>query len=374
MNFYLEFITVDKHFILEGQIMEYEQQNNSSAPFDDGQQQRQEPIPIAGIIEKPREKGKLKRILFGIFFTLSVLGNIFLFLMLVGLAALIVSGPVGILRERVLVKGPSTSKIVVINLQGVIMNMAAEDIREEISAAKEDISVKGVILRVNSPGGTITASDEIYHHILRFREQTGKPVVAFMEGMAASGGYYGSVACDRIVAQPTTITGSIGVIMNYFVIEELLGMKLGIEPVIIKSGLKKDWPSWFQKPSEEQLQYLDKKMIQPAYERFVNIVAEGRDALSIDDVKRLADGSIYGAQEALDEEMIDEIGYFEDAVSAVLSLAGITNAKVVEYQRPFSMMNLFGSQLNTGIKFDRKTLYELMLPQALYLCDVAGGN
>ncbi|MHC4757369.1 MAG: signal peptide peptidase SppA [Planctomycetota bacterium] len=374
MNFYLEFVTVDKHFILEGQIMEYEQQNNSSAPFDDGQQQRQEPIPIAGIIEKPREKGKLKRILFGIFFTLSVLGNIFLFLMLVGLAALIVSGPVGILRERVLVKGPSTSKIVVINLQGVIMSMAEEDIREEISAAKEDISVKGVILRVNSPGGTITASDQIYHHVLRFREQTGKPVVAFMEGMAASGGYYGSVACDRIVAQPTTITGSVGVIMNYFVIEELLETKLGIEPVIIKSGLKKDWPSSFQKPSEEQLQYLDEKLVQPAYERFVNIVAEGRDALSVDDVKRLADGSIYGAQEALDENMIDEIGYFEDAVSAVLLLAGITNAKVVEYQRPFSMMNLFGSQLNTGIKFDRKTLYELMLPQALYLCDVAGGN
>jgi protease-4 len=195
-----------------------------------------------------------------------------------------------------------------------------------------------------------------------------------MEGMAASGGYYTSVACDKIIAEPTAITGSVGVIMSYFVMEELFETKLGIEPVIVKSGLKKDWPSSFQKPTEEQLKYLDEKLIQPAYERFVKIVADGRPTLSIDDVKRLADGSIYGAQEALDEEMIDDIGYFEDAVETILSMAGISDAQVVEYQRPFSMMNLFGTQITRGFKLDKKTLYELMLPEALYLCDIMGSN
>ncbi|MHC4293212.1 MAG: signal peptide peptidase SppA [Planctomycetota bacterium] len=354
--------------------MDFDENNIPIESFDEGRERSQEPVIVSGFTEKPRKKGRIWRVLFGIFFSLSILGNVFLFLMLIVLAAIVTSGSAGLLRENVLIKGPSTSKIVVINLRGMIMGQAARDIREQIEAASENRYVKGLILRVNSPGGTISGSDQIYHEILQYRQETGKPVVAYMEGMAASGGYYTSVACDKIIAEPTTITGSVGVIMSYFVMEELLEMKLGIEPVIIKSGLRKDWPSSFQKPTEEQLKYLDEKLIQPAYERFVNIVADGRPTLSIDDVKRLADGSIYGAQEALDEEMIDGIGYFEEAVEMVLSMAGISNAQVVEYQRPLSLMSLLGYQNKRGFKLDKKTLYELVLPEVLYLCDITGGN
>lgn len=121
-----------------------------------------------------------------------------------------------------------------------------------------------------------------------------------MQGIAASGGYYTSVACDKIIAEPTTITGSIGVISLYLVVQELLEHKLGILPVVIKAGAKKDWPSYFQAPSEEQLQYLQNKLVNPAYERFVQIVAEGRNAtLTESQVRQLADGSIFGIRRHL---------------------------------------------------------------------------
>jgi len=352
--------------------MAYEDNDKPNISFGGERENGRDPISVSDVKGKQDRKGGGWRILFSILFLLSVLGNIFLFLILMVLAAMVLSGPSGMLREKVLIDGPSTQKIVVIDLQGVIVNQSAEDIREQIKAAREDRYVKGLILRIYSPGGTISGSDDIYHEILRYRKETGKPVLAVMKGIAASGGYYASVACDKIIAEPTTITGSIGVIMNYFVLEELLEMKLGIEPVVVKSGKRKDWPSYFQKPDEEQLQYFDEKLIQPAYERFVSIVDDGRSDLSIDEVRRLADGSIYGAQEALDNKMIDEIGYFEDAVDAILSMARLKEAQVVEYKRPFSMMNLFGSQVNRGLKLDKQTLYEFMLPEALYLCDYRG--
>jgi len=143
-----------------------------------------------------------------------------------------------------------------------------------------------------------------------------------MQGVAASGGYYTSVACDKIIAEPTAITGSIGVIMGYLVVQELLEEKLGIQPVVIKEGRRKDWPSSFQPPTEEQLQYLQDKVLTPAYERFVQIVDEGRPSLTLADVRRLADGGIYSTSEALNENLIDEIGYLDEAIKQVKSLAG----------------------------------------------------
>ncbi|MFC1738678.1 S49 family peptidase, partial [Planctomycetota bacterium] len=192
-------------------------------------------------------------------------------------------------------------------------------------------------------------------------------------GVAASGGYYASVSCDRIVAEPTAITGSIGVIMSHFVLQDLLENKLGIEPVVIKSGPKKDWPSYFQPLTEEQRQYLNEKLITPAYERFVDIVADGRSSLTTEDIKRLADGSIYGAQQALDEKMIDKVGYFEQAKKEVLSLAGISEARVVEYRKPLSLSSFLALKSKTGLKLDRAALHEMCMPQVLYLWDMAGG-
>ena len=192
--------------------------------------------------------------------------------------------------------------------------------------------------------------------------------MAFMQGVAASGGYYTSVACQKIIAEPTTITGSIGVISSYFVVQELLEDKLGVMPVTIKSGLKKDWPSSFRKPAPEELQYMREKVMTPAYERFLEIVVEGRkSSLDPNEVRQLADGGIFGAKEAVQEKLIDDIGYLDEAIEAVKSLAGIPNARVVEYRKPFSFTDLLSYKKANLLKLDRNTLYELGTPQIMYL-------
>ncbi len=137
--------------------------------------------------------------------------------------------------------------------------------------------------------------------------------------------------------------------------------------VIVKSGRKKDWPSSFKPPSDEQLRYLDDKLIRPAYRRFVKIIAEGRKALTAEEVRPLADGSIYTAQEALDNKLIDSIGYLDDAIALVKKLAKIDKARVVEYRRPFSLSGILGAEADGILKISKNSLYELSTPQVMYL-------
>jgi protease-4 len=270
--------------------------------------------------------------------------------------------------EEVIREGPRMTKIAVIRLQGVINDEQAHDMCKQLKRAREDRRIKGIILRVNSPGGTISGSDQIYDEI---KEKTDKPVVAFMQSVAASGGYYVSVGCDKIVGEPTVITGSIGVIGGYLVLEKLLEEKLAIRPIIVKSGEKKDWPSSFRDPNDVEIQYLRDKLITPAYKRFLQVVAEGRESvLTPDEVEQLADGSIYWAQEALDEKLIDKIGYLDEAIEQVKLLAGIEKAQVVEYRKPFSFAEFLTSQSGETLKIDKTTLYELCTPQVLYLWTV----
>jgi protease-4 len=348
--------------------MDYEQNNNRTGPL---QPQPLEPIyglaqGASSVINTPKKRTGW-RIFWGIILGLSVLANIALFLMLVGLAAVFVTGQKGIFTEEVIQAGPRTAKIAVVTVQGIIDSEQAQDVYKQIKSARQDKRVKGLILRVNSPGGTISGSDQICNEIRKYRKEEDKPVVAFMQGVAASGGYYVSVGCDKIVAEPTVITGSVGVIAGHFVIQQLLEEKLGIQPVIFKSGEKKDWPSPFQPVTEEQRQYIQDKLIDPAYNRFVQVVAEGREALTLADVKRLADGSIYGAEEALSEKLIDKIGYIDEAIEQVKSLAGIEKAQVIEYRKPFSFADFLSSRSGNILKIDKSTLYELSTPQVLYL-------
>ncbi len=349
--------------------MDFEQNNNHSEPL-----QPQPPEPIYGLAQgassatNTPKKRTGWRIFWGIILGLSVLANIALFLMLIGMAAVFVAaGQEGIFTEEVIQAGPRTTKIAVITLQGVIDDEQARDVYKQIKSARQDKRIKGLILRVNSPGGMVSGSDQICNEIRKYRKEEDKPVVAFMQGVAASGGYYVSVGCDQIVAEPTAITGSIGVIAGYFVVQGLLEEKLGIQPTIFKSGEKKDWPSPFRPVTEEQRQYMQDKLITPAYDRFVQVVDEGREGLTLDDVKRLADGSIYSAKEALSEKLIDKIGYIDEAIEQVKSLAGIEKAQVVEYRRPFSLAYLLSSRSRNILKIDKSTLYELSTPQVLYL-------
>ncbi|MFC1652273.1 signal peptide peptidase SppA [Planctomycetota bacterium] len=309
------------------------------------------------------------RILWGVFTVFSIMGNLFLLVLLMGSVALIAAGgQQGGYHEKLVQAGSGSDKIVVIALEGVIDSAQSERFAMQLRAVRKDRDVRGLIVRVNSPGGGVSASDEIYHQIRTFREEEGLPVVAFMQSIAASGGYYASVACDKIVAQPTTITGSIGVIMAHLVLEELLKEKLGILPVVIKSGPKKDWPSSFKTPTKEQLDYLSDKLVMPAYNRFVDVVADGRqEVLTRPDVVRLADGAIYNATEAHAEKLIDNIGYMRDAIDLVESLAGIMDAEVVEYREIFSFFDLLATQSRSAFKIDRNALQKWATPELMYL-------
>jgi protease-4 len=311
-------------------------------------------------------KGIGWKIFFGIILGFSIIANLALIVALAASVIVFTAGKNDSFLEKALEKGSGSNKIAVIKIEGIIDNKLAEDVSQQIKTAKNDKNVKAVIFRTNSPGGSVSASDRIYDQICRFRTETGKPAVAFMETVAASGGFYTSCGCDKIIAEPTTITGSIGVIMGHLVLQDLFEMKLGIKPVIVKSGPKKDWPTSFEPVTEEQIAYLNQKLICPAYERFVSIVAKSRkDVLTNEQVTALADGSIYGASEALENKLIDKIGYMEEAIVLAKSLAGIENAKVVEYEKPFSFESFL--EAKSIFKLDRNTLYEFTTPQLMYL-------
>jgi len=347
--------------------MDFEQNDNISGPV-----QPQPAEPISGLGQtgpmEPARKGAGWRIFWGIVLALSVMANIALFLMLIGVVAIFATGQRGILTEEVVREGPARTKIAIITLEGIIHGEQAENVYRQLKAAREDKWVKGLIVLVNSPGGTISGSDRIHKEILKYREEEDKPVIAFMQGVAASGGYYTSVACEKIIAEPTTITGSIGVISWWLVVQELLEDKLGVLPVVVKSGQKKDWPSSFRTPTPEEIKYLRDKVITPALDRFVKVVAEGREALlTLDDVRRLADGGIFGAQEAKKEKLIDETGYLDDAIEMVKEIAKIDKARVVAYRRPFSLTSFLSYRKSNLLQIDRSTLYELSTPQILYL-------
>lgn len=357
--------------------MDFEQNNDFSGVEppelpEEAQPPGPEPIsvlPAVGpaVVKQPEKRTGWK-IFWGVILALSLLANIILFLTLIGVVAVFAVGQEGVFTEEVIREGPRMNKIAVIRLQGIINDEQAHDICKQLERAREDRRVKGIILRVNSPGGTISGSDQIYDEI---KEKTDKPVVAFLQSVAASGGYYVSVGCDKIVGEPTVITGSIGVIGGYLVLEKLLEEKLAIRPIIVKSGEKKDWPSSFRDPNDVEIQYLQDKLITPAYQRFLQVVADGRESvLTRDEIRRLADGSIYWAQEALDEKLIDEIGYLDEAIGHVKSLAGIDKAQVVEYRKPFSFAELLNSRSANTLRIDKTMLYELCTPQLLYLWTV----
>lgn len=357
--------------------MDFEHENDQNDPLK--AQRPAYPPPPAQVpadirppgppVAAPRGKASGWRILWWFLFALSIFGNIMLCLVLMGTVAFFaVGGQRGVFNENVIRAGARSHKIVVINLQGMIDSRQARNVHEQIKMARGDSAVKGLIIRTNSPGGTISASDQIHREIEKFRSNEAKPCIAFMQGVAASGGYYTSVACDKIIAEPTIITGSIGVILSHFVLEDLLKDKLGVQPVVIKSGERKDWPSSYRKPSEEQLQYLEDRVMTPAFERFLEVVTEGRkDTLSPDEVKVLADGSVFSAQEANEKGLIDQVGYLEDAIRLVQSLAGVSDARVVEYQQVLSLSSLLGARRQAQIKIDRSTLHELCALQVLYL-------
>lgn len=265
----------------------------------------------------------------------------------------------GKLQEKVVEKGdsPDAGKIAIIPLFGAISGqgtyisgegMLYKTIRQ-IRRAAEDDKVKAVVINLDSPGGGLTASDLIYHEITRLKE-SGKKVVISVGTLAASGGLYISSSADYIVASRTSMVGSIGVIMTRFQVDELM-KKMGIKWDPIKSGGMKDLGSPFRDLTVEERQYFE-ELIETFHDHFIQLVADGRH-MQFADVKKLANGKIYTAQQALDYGLIDEIGYIEDAIQKAKELTNLESPTIVRYKKgmdfgPFSQFFDEESSLDLG--------------------------
>jgi protease-4 len=250
--------------------------------------------------------------------------------------------------DEVLLQGEGLDKIAVIDVEGQIVEngdpttqAVAQELVAQLRQAGEDPFVRAVILRVNSPGGSVVASDEIYNQVLDLK-RAGKPVVASFGEVAASGGYYVSAGASRIVSDPSSFTGSIGVILILVNLEEAAG-NLGIEPIVVKSGRLKDIGSPFRDLTVEE-RGIFQAMIDESYERFVDVVAEGRH-LPESEVRDLATGQPYTGQQALDAGLVDTLGGFDRAVQVAERLAEIDEASVVEYQTRITLQQVFGGSL-----------------------------
>ncbi len=249
--------------------------------------------------------------------------------------------------EEETVEGHGDAKILILDVSGFLSDESPSSaltigtppprvpllvrVREELKKAADDPKVRAVVVRINSPGGTVTASDIIYRELLEFRRARQVPIVASMMDVAASGGYYIALAADTIVAHPTTVTGSIGVIMISLNAEGLME-KIGLATNTIKSGARKDMGSPFRQLTPEE-RAIFQSVIDDLYRQFVAKVVERRQ-ISPATAATLADGRIYTAEQALGHKLVDRIGYVPDALEVARHAAGLTEARVIVYKRP----------------------------------------
>lgn len=267
------------------------------------------------------------------------------------------SGAVGELDERVVRSGSGPERIVVIPVRGVISSSVpgrsgtsmVEEIKIQLRQAANDPKVKAIVLAVDSPGGEVTASDILYNAVRRVRDQSKKPVVVSMGSMATSGGYYTACGGSFLMANPTTFTGSIGVIIQSFRYDALLN-KIGLAPVTFKSGAFKDMLSGTREMTPEEKAYIQ-NLVMETYGIFLGVVARERH---LDEAKLkagIADGRVVSGNDALKEKLIDGLGEIEDAYDKARELANVPNATVVAYETQFSLSRIFqylGSEESRG--------------------------
>ncbi len=248
------------------------------------------------------------------------------------------------LRETV-VSGEGRDKVVLLDVSDVITDVEREGslglsteestvarVQETLTAAADDHRVKALVLRINSPGGGVTASDTIFYEIMRFKKETGVPVVASLQDLATSGAYYVALAADRIVATPTTVTGSIGVILIGLNVEGLMA-KLGVTDQTVKSGANKDLLSPFRKPTPAEREIIQ-GVINDLYRRFAGLVQKRRPQITPGEIAWVTDGRVFSAAQALDLGLVDDIGYVDTAIADARAAAGVERARVIMYHRP----------------------------------------
>lgn len=251
------------------------------------------------------------------------------------------------------VGGTGTAKVLLLDISGMISSEGKDGlvpapgllarIKEQLTKAAQDDHVKAVVLRINTPGGTVTASDIIYHELKSFKTSRKVPIVASIMDLGTSGGYYIAAAADAVLAHPSSVTGSIGVIMLTINARGLLE-KVGVEATAVTSGPRKDMGSPFRMMTSEE-RAIFQGLIDSFYQRFLTIVQEGRPNLQMEQIKKLADGRVYTGDQAKAAGLVDEIGYLEDAIELAKKKAKITEARVITYRRPGEYSNNVYSKL-----------------------------
>lgn len=347
------------------------------------------PVPM------PQQPSAL-RSLFRLFFTLFLIGSVFLNLLLLAQGC---SGSHLLPLDEKIHSGKrlATNKVALVDIEGVLMEGMNAYARKQIEQAAEDDSVKAVVLRISSPGGSITASDDLHRRLTELRDgnpakgRNAKPLMVSMASLAASGGYYIAMPAKTVFAERTTITGSIGVYAAFPNVKEL-GDKVGFRMNVIKAGKIKDSGSPFQEMGEEERKVWE-GMVDHAYLQFVQIVEQGRpqlkgkmqDELEIDETLPIrnregptktlkytryrADGGIFTAQEALKYGLIDRVGYLDDAIQAAKDAAGLgEDYKAVSYSKPVTLFGtLTGESSGSDIRFDPSRWSIALTPRLWYL-------
>jgi protease-4 len=274
-------------------------------------------------------------------------------------------------------------KIALIDVSGILLNAPKPELLgegehsvslllEQLQKAREDDRVKAVLLRINSPGGTVTASELMHDEVVHFRKASGKPVIAYTMDVAASGGYYIACGCDEIIAHPSSITGSIGVVMQMFDVSGTLH-KIGVSTDAITSGPRKDAGSPFR-PLEPEERELFQEIVNDMYGRFVSVVAEGRPGLDEEKVRAIADGRVYTAQQALELGLIDRIATLRQAIALTKKHAGTEKIKLVAYHRPLGYRPNYYAETPAGqpqqinvFNIDMPRWLDRTTPRFLYL-------
>jgi len=273
-------------------------------------------------------------------------------------------------------------KIAVIDVSGVLFNQRSSGLLgdgenpvslfiEKIDKAQADRNVKALVLRINSPGGGVTASEIMYDRVMRFKSQTSRPVIAVMQDVAASGAYYIACAADTIVAHRTSITGSIGVIVQTVSFAGTMD-KIGVDAQAITSGDRKDMASPL-KPLDKADAVILKGLVDDFYAQFLSVVEAGRPKLTADQVRKLADGRVYSANEALKHGLVDSLGYMDDVLALAKKRTGSSRMKAVIYHRQmgyrpnaYSLSGGGGPQFNL-VNINAGQLMSLVRPRFMYL-------
>ena len=339
--------------------------------------------PLHVVIEEPRRFRKLGRrllwtaLMISIFFNLSLFGRLQNYLQ-----------PEGEVHEKYhSLSETATNKIAIVTLEGTIM---AEDnfLKKQLDAVRRDDHVKAIVLRINSPGGTVTGSDYLYHHLTQLVAEKKIPLVVSMGAIAASGGYYVAMAAGpnpkTIYAEPSCWTGSIGVIIPHYDISALL-TKWDVRDDSIASHPLKQMGSptaHLPEPYRTEEREILKQLVDATFDRFKQIVLDSRPELKADEASQevVFTGRIFTAGEAKQQHLIDELGFVEDAITRAVELAKLTpeTARVVKYHKPVGLLDqlLVGSQ-DRSSRFDLAgnlpvgslaTLFDLAAPRAYYLC------